>query len=150
MAAGRASADGRSMAAFAALLLTGMLLGSMLTYAVAMPRLAARHLAPATAGPFVRAIQPVCQRAAAATALVAGVLAIGHLAGVLLVLVGITLLLQLLWLGPAVERYGRRGLAGERSAMLTAIHLHRANLAIGLFQFLTGLIAFALILRAAG
>ena len=138
------------MAAFLALLLTGMLLGAMVTYAVALPRLAARHLAPATAGPFVRAIQPPCQRAAAATALIAGVLAIGHLAGVLLVLIGITLLFQLFWLAPAIEHHGRRGLAGERSGMATAIHLHRANLAIALFQLLVGLIAFALILRQAG
>ncbi len=138
------------MAAALALLLTGMLLGVMLTAVIVLPHLATRYLAPATAGPFVREIQPVFQRAAAAAALVAGVLAIGQLAGVLLVLVGATLLLQVLWLGPAIERYGRRGLAGERSAMATAIHLHRANLAIGLFQFLTGLIAFALILREMG
>lgn len=138
------------MAAALALLLTGMLLGAMLTAMIVLPFLATRYLAPATAGPFVRETQPVCQRGAAAAALVAGVLAIGQFAGVLLMLLGATLLVQLLWLGPAIERYGRRGLAGERSAMATAIHLHRANLAIGLFQFLTGLIAFALILREIG
>ena len=138
------------MAASLALLLTGMLLGAMLTATVVLPHLATRHLAPSMAGPFVREIQPYCQRGAAAVALVAGVLVIGRLAGVLLVLVGAALLFQFLWLGPAIERYGRRGLAGERSAMATAIHLHRANLAIGLFQFLTCGIAFALILRETG
>ena len=138
------------MVAFLTLLLTGMLLGFMLTSAFVLPHLAMRYLAPATAGPFVREIQPTCQRGAAAGALVAGLLVIGQLAGVLLVMVGATLLIQLFWLCPAIERYGRRGLAGERSAMATAIHLHRANLAIGLFQFLTGVIAFALILREAG
>ena len=67
------------MVAFLTLLLTGMLLGFMLTSAFVLPHLAMRYLAPATAGPFVREIQPTCQRGAAAGALVAGLLVIGQL-----------------------------------------------------------------------
>lgn len=138
------------MAAFLALLLTGMLLGTMLTCTIVLPRLARRYLAPKAAEPFMRKFQSVCQRRAAAAAMIAGVLVIGQFAAVLLVLVGAALLLQLFWLDPAIQRYDDSSQAGSRSAMATANHLHRANLTIGLFQLLTGVIAFALILRDAG
>lgn len=128
-----------------ALVLAATAFGAMVFFAFAVAPLVFVKVPEADAGRFVRALFPVYYASGAALTLVAGVLAVGHWAGWLLLAIGAGFLLLRQVMMPAINRARDASLAGASAAGRRFDRLHRMSVwangaqLVGLFTALVGL-----------
>lgn len=130
---------------FAALLLTGILLGGMVWVGAGLAPLVHAKLPADAAGRLMRQLVPFYYGGGAILAFGASALVAWSLAGLALALTGVAFLFALLWLRPAINRHDDKAAAGDPAARAVHGSLRRASLVLHLLQIVGVLIAFALI-----
>jgi len=130
---------------FAALLVTGILLGGMVWVGIGLTPVVQTRLPADVAGRLIRQLFPFYYGGGAILALGASALVAWSLAGLALALTGVAFLFALLWLRPAINRHHDKGAASDPAALAVHASLRRASFVLSALQLAGVLIAFALI-----